>query len=173
MTCFLKIAAGLALAWMVAGCSSVSVPSLNLKEMNYRESRVVTHPAREVYDVTIRVLEEMSFTIDTKNVSKGELTAYSRVLPGSNVELKRQRRAVVSVKWTPEAMTEIRIGFWESTESDSPYDSGVTSEKLLRGGALYDAFWAHMGAALPLELPPERPAEPEGGASPETEEPAS
>jgi len=136
------------------------MPGFNLMDRQYRESRLYTHPAREVFSRTEDVLKGMGFEIDTRNPSRGEMTASSRVLPGSTAELKRQRRAIVLVRWTPEAMTEVKIGFWESTGEDTRYETGVSSEKLLRGGALYDAFWAHMAEALPLELPPPAPTEP-------------
>ena len=106
-------------------------------------------------------LEDMGFTMDTGGESSGRIEMVSRTLPEDGAQNRLQRRAVVSVAWTSEGMSEVRIGFWDESEDPSASESVPASGRLIKEGALYDAFWQRMDEALPpasSELPPPDPA---------------
>jgi hypothetical protein len=135
------------LAAFGSGCAGVSMDRLRLRQ--YAQEFQYTHEVQAAMAAARASLEDMGFTRDRGSESDGRLEMVSRPLPGNGAQNKLQRRAIVAVGWTPEGMSEVRIGFWDETEDPSGSESVPNSGRLIKEGALYDAFWQRMDTALP------------------------
>lgn len=141
------VCAGVLVAALGSGCTSLSVD--RLKPRQHFETFAYTQDAVTAYQASKTVLEELGFQFDHGSETAGRLEMISRPLPGSGAQLQRQRRAVVSVSWTTEGTSLVEIGFWDESEDASSSGAVSASGQLIRGGALYDAFWQKLDGRLP------------------------
>lgn len=158
------IAAGLlALGGMLTtGCTMVDRVRGQMSETF--ETAMADGDEKLVYDTTRACLEAMGYEYERGNPSGHRLEMATRIQPGGDAQNLRQRRVVVQFSAMGSEGTEVKIGFWETTEETSQKDNAVVGSRLIRGGALYQAFWQRLEKALP-----ERPL---SGSAPGTGAPA-
>jgi hypothetical protein len=137
------------------GCGSISPARLHdiqfVQERDFRGDEFAT------YNACRAALEAMSYSFVRGSRAAGTLEMTSRVQPGSAL-LARQRRAVLEIKPLDGGGCVVRIGFWEASEDTSPAGTVTASNRLLRSGVIYDAFWERL--ATQINLPAASPATP-------------
>ncbi len=118
-----------------------------------------------VYAAAQRSLEGMGYARERGSLASHRLEMATPVQPGGNAQNLRQRRAVLEFRAMGSEGTEVKIGFWETSEETSQKDNAVVGSRLIHGGALYEAFWDRLNDSLPDEDPAGVPA---SGAAPAT-----
>lgn len=111
-----------------------------------------------VYAAAQRSLEGMGYTHQRGSLASHRLEMATPVQPGGNAQNLRQRRAILAFRAIGSEGTEVKIGFWETSEETAQKDNAVVGSRLIQGGALYEAFWDRLNDALPDEDPAGAPA---------------
>lgn len=144
------------------GCAGISLDRLRLRQ--YAQEFQYTQDADTAMKAAQAALEDMGFEREFGSGDSDRIEMISRTLPGGAAQARQQRRAIVTVGWTSEGMSQVRIGFWNESEDPSASESVPASGRLIKEGALYDAFWQRMDRALPAgsSVLPEEPIEAPG-----------
>lgn len=148
------------LALFVAGCSAISMD--RLRPRGFYEQFAYTQDTVTSMKAAREVLEEMDYVLDFGSESSGRLEMVTRPLPGGTAQMRQQQRAVVTVEWTSEGTSMVRIGFWDEREDPEASTSMPSGGRLIRGGPAYDTFWERLDVRLP----------PDSALLPEEETPA-
>ena len=137
----------LSLGALVAGCGSVTLPSLSLPNSKPVQTREFSDDRDVVYDASRAALEAMNYTYVRGSRAAGELEMASRVLPGSAL-LARQRQVEVEVAELDDGDTEVRVSIWESSEDESAGGTRTVTNRRIRDEEAYSVFWTRLEARL-------------------------
>lgn len=138
-----------AAALVAGGCAVVDKVRGQLSE--FHETRTASGEERVVYAAAQSSLEGMGYVFERGSPAGHRLEMATGVQPGGNAQNLRQRRAVLEFRAVGSEGTDVKLGFWEVSEETSQKENAVAGGRLIRGGALYEAFWDRLAKALPDE----------------------
>lgn len=134
-------------AIVLTGCSFLPIEQLGGRQ--YAEGEVYAQDLRTVFESARTALNAMGYEVQSGSPADGKLEMAARVLPGGSAEPVRQRSVVLTFEDAPESGTTLRVTFSETLEESGISGERSVTTRVLRGGAIYDAFWARLDHLLP------------------------
>lgn len=134
-------------AVMVSGCSVAQRVQGQFSEFFQSVDADGDEPV--VYAAARSCLEGMGYTYQRGSLSSHRLEMATAIQPGGDAQNLRQRRAILEFRAAGSQGTQIKIGFWETSEETNQRESSFVGSRLIRGGALYEAFFDRLAKALP------------------------